>query len=161
MRDADQIIIDRRRDHVPVKITGLRPAPKITPNEIWPELNINGFSSMTINSVSVSTQVVVLLKRLANAVGAFGISNQYLLHRQAKAEEQWSKGADDFTTGAIPHTRVTWHSLAGLKDVEWPSWPSRSDWRRARNIIVNRWTVQTEGLLRGLSSMPLTSLTST
>jgi triacylglycerol lipase len=108
-----------------------------------------------MNSVYVPTQVVALLRRLANVVGAFGISNQYLLHRQAKADELLTKGPD-VTVGIANPKGMGWQTLAGLKAVEWPSWPSKSDWRRARSILVDKWTTMSrdardgyEGLLRG------------
>lgn len=118
-----------------------------------------------MNSVYVPTQVVVLLRRLANAVGAFGISNQYLLHRQAKADEQRAKGPEDVIAGTASPKGLAWHTLAELKTVEWPSWPSRSDWKRARNIIVDKWTTISrdartgmyESLLRGPSSTSFVS----
>ncbi|KAJ3559374.1 hypothetical protein NP233_g11279 [Leucocoprinus birnbaumii] len=106
-----------------------------------------------MNSVYVPTQVVVLLRRLANAVGAFGISNQYLLHRQAKADEQRTKGPDVI----MGHPKgMAQQTLDGFKAVDWPSWPSKRDWRRARNILVDKWTTMSrdarvgvyEGLLR-------------
>lgn len=108
-----------------------------------------------MNSIYVPSQVVILLRRLANAVGAFGISNQYLLHRQAKADEQRAKGPD--VIGGTPNPKgMGWQTLAGLKPVEWPSWPSRSDWRRARGVLIDRWTTVSrdardgyEGLLQG------------
>ncbi|KAF5360872.1 hypothetical protein D9756_004948 [Leucocoprinus leucothites] len=108
-----------------------------------------------MNNVYVPTQVVVLLRRLANAVGAFGISNQYLLHRQAKADEQLRKGPDVILRTANPKGMAQ-QTLDGLKAVEWPSWPSRNDWRHARSIIVDKWTTVSrdarigmyEGLLR-------------
>ncbi|KXN83148.1 Lipase 2 [Leucoagaricus sp. SymC.cos] len=109
-----------------------------------------------MNSVYVPTQVVVLLRRLANVVGTFGISNQYLLHRQAKADEQCASQSEDVIGGKGDPKGIAWNSLARFKTLEWPSWPSRSDWRRAKNIIADKWTTASrdardgmnEGLLR-------------
>jgi triacylglycerol lipase len=118
-----------------------------------------------MNSIYVPTQVVVLLKRLANVVGAFGISNQYLLHRQAKADERPAKVSEDVTAGRVNPKGMAWQTLAGLKYLEWLSWPSRSDWQRARNVILDKWTTVSrdtrndlkEGLLRGSTSISLAS----
>jgi triacylglycerol lipase len=108
-----------------------------------------------MNSVSVPTRFVGFLKKVANIVGVFGISNQCLHHRQTKANELRT---EDVITG----TSLAWHPL---KTVEWPSWPTRSDWQHAGSIIAEKWATMsrdtragvTEGLLRGWlsSSSPM------
>lgn len=127
---------------------------------IYPRIDCHVFPSNTMNSVYVPTQVVILLRRLANVVGAFGISNQYLLHRQAKADELRASSTEDVIGGTTNPKGLTWNSVAGLKGIEWPSWPTRNDWRRARNVIMDKWTTvsrdaqtgMAEGFLRGSSS---------
>ncbi|XP_006462437.1 hypothetical protein AGABI2DRAFT_186349 [Agaricus bisporus var. bisporus H97] len=105
-----------------------------------------------MNSVYVPNRIVGILKKVANVVGVLGISNHCLLHPQAKPNEQR-------TEDAISGTRreLAWHTL---KAVEWPSWPTRSDWQRARNVIMDKWVTMsrdtragvTEGLLRAHTS---------
>jgi len=88
-----------------------------------------------MNSVYVPIQVVILLRRLANAFGVFGISNQYL-HRQAKVDDQRTHSPD--VTAKISNSKGMSQQLCRLKAAEWSSW--LYNWRCASNVIAGKWS---------------------
>jgi len=104
-----------------------------------------------MNSVYVPTQVVILLRRLANAFGVFGISNQYL-HRQAKVDDRRTHGPD--VTVEVGNPKGMSQQSGRLKAVTWSSW--FYNWRFSRNVIAGKWTIDGAPLLQSLNLVSLT-----
>lgn len=84
-----------------------------------------------MNSVSVPVQLVVILRRLANAISSLSISNQYFLLKRERADfeavgenPESSAAIEDETQGntAGKPTLSSWETFCALREVEWPSW---------------------------------------
>lgn len=91
-----------------------------------------------MNSVYFPAQVVLLLRRIVNVISTLSISNQYLLLKQASADEQRvnTRVAD---SPSLKHPQVK----LGDVGVRWPWWWSyRRDWEWPRLMLQDKWPVK-------------------
>lgn len=94
-----------------------------------------------MNSVYVPVHVVVLLRRIVNVISSLSISNQYLLLKQAKADEEraWADArlkSPQFVGGvAKPPSQ---RAFDDAKGVEWPWLSFRERWDWPRLILVDK-----------------------
>ena len=64
-----------------------------------------------MSGISFPVQVALLLRRLVNVISTFSVSNQYLLLKQARAEEKAALDSDG--------SRPTRTALSSLKLLDW------------------------------------------
>ncbi|KAH0586459.1 hypothetical protein H2248_007691 [Termitomyces sp. 'cryptogamus'] len=81
-----------------------------------------------MNSVYFPAHVVLVLRRIVNVLSSISISNQYILLKQAQADEERAK----------LHV-INSKSSSALLDQEWPSLTSLKswDWRRTLNLAAS------------------------
>jgi hypothetical protein len=113
------------------------------------DLNLNRFPQLfsfhhSMNSVYVPVHVVVLLRRIVNVISSLSISNQYLLLKQAKADEEraWADArAKSPLSAGVAAKPPSQRALDDVKSVEWPWWAFRDRWEWPRLIIVDKVAV--------------------
>lgn len=96
-----------------------------------------------MNGVYFPVQVAVLLRRLVNVISGLSISNQYMLLKQARAEEV-ELGASRDSAPALS----SWATLDALKSVEWSWW----SWPRSAPLDSLSETQSVKGTLTVFSS---------
>ncbi|KAG6853811.1 hypothetical protein C0991_001057 [Blastosporella zonata] len=79
--------------------------------------------TLTMNSVYFPAHVVLVLRRIVNVISSLSISNQYILLKQAQADEERAK----------PHLKASSHRIFDLQREEWSRWNALSKWEWSRS----------------------------
>lgn len=84
-----------------------------------------------MNSVYFPTHVVLVFRRIVNVLSSLSISNQYILLKQAQADEEPTK----FHVKAL---KASSQPLRDLQGREWPALTSLKswDWRRTFSLAA-------------------------
>ncbi|KAG6887327.1 hypothetical protein C0995_016146 [Termitomyces sp. Mi166 len=87
-----------------------------------------------MNSVYFPAHVVLVLRRIVNVLSSLSISNQYILLKQAQADEERAK-----LQPTNPKASSLAPSLLDLQGQEWPNLTSLKswDWRRTLNLAAS------------------------